>query len=77
MTVYDLNGSRQRAAARRAGRARATRRERELRAAEQLVADLRALVGAGVLEPVTDPAGAVRYALADEDEPGGGGGAAA
>jgi hypothetical protein len=46
-------------------------------AAEELLADLLALVDAGLVTPVEDPWGDVRYAPAesddDEDEPGPGG----
>lgn len=38
--------------------------------AEQLIADLLALVDAGMLDTITDPAGSIRYALADDDNAG-------
>jgi hypothetical protein len=37
-------------------------------AAEQLVADLLALVDAGLIAPVAEPGGAVRYGVAGEDD---------
>ena len=43
---------------------RVRRREDELRVAEELMADLEALVEAGLVTAAPDPAGVVRYAPA-------------
>ncbi|MDP9401102.1 MAG: hypothetical protein M3P39_09225 [Actinomycetota bacterium] len=41
--------------------------EGQAREAEALAADLQALVQAGLVAPVTDPAGAVRYAAVEPE----------
>ena len=58
MRLYGMRGVRAEATESGEGQARAA----EELAAVALAADLRALVDAGFVAPMTDPAGAVRYA---------------